>query len=678
MRLRTIATATFAVTLSSAGAYAQDASGSFDAKSAIETFFDNAASIGATTSTYGSIDTEGDTVTVSDVALTWTWNFTTDQGAGNAVNLSVKVPSLQLTSLGFDGTLYSADRIALPETDVSLTLDSEDEDFSYQFVMKDYVTESPSWAAVPALQENAAAPISRFAPIIDAVLKQNHAGASIGGMTGSFTAGQEKQTFEYGAATYGKLENGYLESFSMDGATTTQTMAPETSDPTLAGMPTSMTITYGPMKGEAIDMKPLVALLTGTGATEGPQPVVGSMSFGDMQLEAGDMASFTMGETKINDVTIDPSRGPILPEVDSIYNAVQSGEEPEFPTLMGLILDVYGAMGLGSYTVDGMDVSFPQGSATLGNFSLANLSSSGLGLVSLSGMKFEAPNAQGELGKVEVADVVFPERDNFITAIMASMAAMEPDPQIVMKAIPYLGRFTIGGLDIDSDDVGKIALGVFEARAANFIDAIPTQISLALEGLSIPAMLIQNPMAQGVLTAVGADPVQADGSLTLGWDENSQQVALDEDFRIASIGRLQLSAQLSGIPRFVFAEPQRIQEALVTAAIDGVTATFADEGITGFGINMMSQQSGMPPEQFPSIVAQQAEMQISAMTGNADLANSVSSALTTYLSDPQSISIAAAPNNPVPLAQVMGAVMTAPQALPGLLGFSIMANGTSQ
>jgi hypothetical protein len=52
----------------------------------------------------------------------------------------------------------------------------------------------------------------------------------------------------------------------------------------------------------------------------------------------------------------------------------------------------------------------------------------------------------------------------------------------------------------------------------------------------------------------------------------------------------------------------------------------------------------------------------------------VADALATFLGDPQSLSIAADPADPIPFAQIMGAAMTAPQALPGLLNLSVGAN----
>ncbi len=679
MRLRTIATASLAVTLSSAGAFAQDAaqSGSFDAQSAVESFLANPDVLGTTSSTVGSVTTDDQTVTATDISMTWSWTMGDADAEETAdVDLTVAVPTLEITDLTYTDT-YNADRITVPEVNVSFTMTGADQDLDYSFVVRDYVTTNASWAALPTLQENAAAPLSRFAPLLEAALEQSYDSARMGGMSGTITTGDDRQTFDYGPSTYGKLENGVIELFTIGAGTTSQTMA-QPADATAAGVPTTITINYGEATGEMMDIKPLVSLLTGSNAAEGPQTFIQSMSLGGIRFGAGDMANFSMGATTVSDVTIDPSRGPILTRADDIYTAVADNEEPDVGALMSFMLDTYGAIGIGSYQIDGFDMSFPQGEAQLGKVAIENLNAGGLGLLSFNGVSVRGSGADGALGKFEVADVTFPDRDAFMSAMMASMAGLEPTPQQVLQAIPYVGRITVSGFELNGSPVGDLALGLFEARATNFIESIPTQISLALEGFSMPATLISNPMAQGVFTAVGADPVQADGTITFGWDEANKQVSLDEDISVNNIGRLQMSAQMSGIPRFVFAEPQRIQEALVTAAIDGVSARFEDAGITEFGINMMAQQAGMPASEFPSIIAQQVQMQIAAMTGNPDLAEQVSGAISAFLSDPQSLAIAASPANPVPLAQVMGAAMTAPQAIPELLGLTIDANSAAQ
>ena len=520
--------------------------------------------------------------------------------------------------------------------------------------------------------------MSRFAPLIEAVVKHSYDSASVQGLTGTLVADGQTQTFSYGPSTYSNYRDGVLESFTIGEGTSTQTLPTPPSDVGAAPMPTELKMTYGGMVGESVDMNPLVTLLTGSGDGEGPQTIIGSMTFGKVEVEAGDLATFSMGETSASDITVDPSRGPILTQADTIATALADNEEPDVPSLVNLMLNLYGAFGIGSYEQGGIDVSFTEGTARLGSFVIENLNASGLGRLALNGASVESSDISGSLGKLEVADVVFPEREALLAAVMASATGIQPDPQTVMAALPYLGRLTISDLSFSDAARGDIALGLFETRAANFISSIPTQISIALEGLSFPAALLNNPMAQGVATAVGADPVKADGTITLGWDEASQLVSLDEDFEIDNIGRLQISAAMSGIPRFVFAEPQRIQEALVTAALNNVSARFDDEGITNFGMAMVSQQSGMPADQFPAIISQQVGMQVSQLTNNTDLAGEVSGALQAYLSDPQSLEISAAPAAPVPLAQVIGAVMTAPQALPQLLGLSIAANSAAQ
>ena len=52
----------------------------------------------------------------------------------------------------------------------------------------------------------------------------------------------------------------------------------------------------------------------------------------------------------------------------------------------------------------------------------------------------------------------------------------------------------------------------------------------------------------------------------------------------------------------------------------------------------------------------------------------VSAAVSAYLDNPGSLKIVAAPPSPVPVAQIMGAAMSAPQSVIGVLGINVTAN----
>lgn len=674
MRLRTIASATVAVSLGSTGAFAQD-SGSFDARSAIESFLTSPGDVAAQSGTVGSITTDGDTVTANDVEITWSFDVAPEESDATAtVEMVLSAPSVSITGLMFDG-VYTAQDITVPSISFDVELSGAPEGGTLEMELTDYSIKGATWAPLPVIAENPAAPVSRFAPLINHMVSQGYDSATLGGMTGTLVAGEERQSFDYQSSTYGAMRDGVLESFTIGSGVTRQTL---TADPALGPMPEELVVEYGETTGRTIDVKPFVALLTGEGASDGPQTFIGEMKAGSITASAGDQMSFNLGPTTLADLTIDPARGPLLPQIDVIVNQVADGGEPDVPNLINFMLNTYGAFGIGTYQLESMDVSFPGGLFKLGSFLLEGFSASGMETLALSGIEVQSPELNGSIGSAEMGDLVFPARDDFMAAMMASMVGTPPDPMLVMKAVPTVGRLALSDFDFDVPAMGNLALGLVELRATNYINAIPTQLSLMLDGLSVPAAFVQDPMAAGMITALGADPLTADGSITLGWSEGDKTVTLDKDLSIGQVGRLAISAQLSGIPQYIFTEPQRAQEALVTAAVDGLSARFEDAGITPFAINMIAQQSGMPAEQFPAIASQQAQFQLQALTGNAELADQVSSAVGAFLSDPQSLSISASPATAVPLAQIMGAVMTAPQALPELLSLSISANTAAQ
>lgn len=684
MRLRTIATATFAVTLSSAGAFAQDTAApetapppAFDALGAVQSFLTSPETLGAETATVGAVSDENGTITATDVSMSWQIMLGDGPADAADVTVTMTIPTLEIGDLAQDGATYSASLIAAPRSSLSISAEGATESFAYDATFNNYRVTNVTWKPFPAIVDDPERPISRFIPIVESMLDQSFDSARLGGITGTMTQDGSTQSFDYGPSTFGRYSDGMLESFTTGASSSTQSIdGAEAGGDAAAGaaVPTTLTINYGAGEGAMLDFKPLIGLLTGRGATDGPQTFMGSLSTGPITFGAGDVMSVRLGDANVSDVTIDSSRGPILPQLDGIYDAIATNAEPDPGVLIELLLNTYGAFGLGSYTIDGLTVATPQGSGEIGGFTIEKLDAGGLGRLAFDGLSIQSPLASGSLGKVELADVAFPERQAFISAMMASVAGLEPDPQTILKAIPFIGRFTIGDLDFSSGLIGDIALGLFETRTGNYVEAIPTEISVELQGLSFPAALLQNPMLQGAATALGADPVEASGVVALNWDEATQRVTLDEDVSITGVGRLAVNAAMSGIPRFVFADPNRVQEAIVTAAIDGFSARFEDEGVTQFALSTIAQQSGMPAAQYPAIISEQVGAQITMLTNDVALANSVSSAISSFLSSPQSLSIAANPSNPVPLAQVMGAAMTAPQAIPALLKLAVEAN----
>lgn len=667
MRLRLLAPALTFATLA-VPAYAQD----FDAAAAVEKFLTDAAPLGATEATVGEVSEEDGTVTATDVAMRWTTSFDTD-GATATVNAEVTMPTVDVSGLEETDDGYSADELAIPTIHLSIEVTGAEKPLSYDLTLSDYTLKGASWQSFPTIEANPAAPVSRFAPLVAWAVGQSYALNSIGGISGTVVAGEDRQQLDYGPFSLGPVENGTLAEFNYGELTIKQTA--DLPDGEGGTKPGEVTITYGPITGRNLDAKPLAALLTGIDAGDGPAEVAGNVTIDKVTVDAGGAYDFSIGNIVIDNFTIDPARGPLMPKLDDLVISAMKGEEPDPLSTINLALDLYGAYGFGLYSFRDLAVKAPDVDLSVGDIRSEGLSAEGLDRVAVENVSVSTPGGSGSLGTFEFGGITFPAREAVLDFIMQSMSGAEPTPQAVMAVLPTLGNLAVRALNVDAGPDGPVALDDFSLNLGGYIGAIPTEIAIALKGLVMPAALLPDPNTAMMAQMVGADPVRADGTVRLAWDEDTQRVELNENIDIGSIGRLQTDATLSGIPQVVFQDPQRIQEAVATAAVNGVMIHFEDAGITKFLLDMVAQQSGVPADQFIEGIAQQAEMQLAGITGDQAFAGNVAGAVRTYLTDPKSLTLSAAPANPVAVAQIMGAAMTAPAALPGLLNFSISANG---
>ncbi|MCF3934510.1 hypothetical protein L1787_13960 [Acuticoccus sp. M5D2P5] len=649
-------------------AYAQ--SGSFDAAAAVETFLTDASSYGAESASVGGVTSSGDVVTASDV--TWTWASTVgEENEEVTVNVTFTAPSVEIEGLMETADGYGAARIAIPEMALNIETTGTEEAFKYDVTATDYEIVNGSWQAFPTIADDESAPVSRFAPLVDWAVHQSYDSSSISKLTGNIIVAGDVQELSYGPVTVGPVRDGVHESFEYGPIESTQTTEIPNEDGTSTSV--DIAINYGASRGKDLDIRPFAAFLTGTGATDGPQPMIGLIELDSMSMSGGDMFNLSIGKNTIENITVDPSHGPLLEKLDSFVLALEADEEPDPQAMATLMMDVYGAFGIGKYGMDDITISTPEGTAGLESVTIEDLSAAGLGLLSVNGFSMDATEGTGSLGTFELADLVFPEREAFVNMMLSNMMGMPSDLQTTLGAMPYLGRITVKDLDITTPS-GEVKLGLFENKLEDYVPPIPTNISIELKGLELPAALLPDPQSQMMARAMQLDPVKADGTIKLRWDEDTQRVELDKDIDVDGVGRIQADATLSGIPKLIFENPSRANEAVATAAVNSLSATFTDEGVTRFILGMISEQAGVPAEQIVEGIAQQASMQVAMVTGDEQLSSEVSDTLSTFLNDPETLSFTASPAAPVAVAQIIGAAMTAPQALPGLLNLSLSAN----
>lgn len=676
MRLTILAPALSVVTLAAPHALAQEAAtGSFDPVAAVRGFLTDADLLGADAATVGSVTAEGEAVIATDVSMRWQTTFEAD---GDTVILSAAatMDRVEITGLAAQDGGFSAEEVSIPEASLLVAVEGAEEPLSYDVTIGDYRLVDASWPAFPQIEADPSRPVSRFAPLVDWSVNQSYARNEVGTIEGVVITGDGRQEISYGPISVGPVVNGTLESFEYGPVETTQEMEVPTDEG--GNEAANVSIRYGASRGENLDARPLAALLTGIGAGDGPQVVLGSTVLDGIDVDAGAAFSMSVGENRIENLTVDTSGAPLMERLDPIVVAALDADAPAPDALLPLVLDLYGAFGVGAYVFSDIEVAGSDFTMAMGEFVMEGLSRAGLDLFAIRGTEVNTPDGSGSLAAFELESLVFPEREAFMSTVMGGLMGMQPDLRATLDAAPYLGRLTVSGLEATTPMTGSIALGLFETRLEEFVEPIPTSIVMTLEGLSLPAAALGDPQMAGMAQAIGADPVTADADIELDWDEDTQDVDLELDLSVGAVGEIEGEARLGGIPRVIFENPARAQEALATASLGDMTLTFSDDGLTDFVLGMMSEQTGLSRQEFIQGIVQQIQMQGQMLGGDTALVAQVSNAVSAFLAEPRSLSLSMDPPAPVPFAQVMGAAMTAPNALPGLLGFAVSANADDE
>lgn len=656
--------------LASPAALAQNAASGFDPASAIQGFLTDEALLGASSATIGSLSQDGDTVTVDNVQMRWSATIAA-QDESVTVNVTADIPSLSVRGLAATDNGHSVEALQIPSANVSIEVEGAPEKIGYELTVTNYVMEGAEWLPFPVIEADPDKPVSRFGPLVDWAVSQSYERSGVDKVSGSFEADGEKQEFSYGPAFFGPVESGRLASLEYGPFSVKQSGEMPTAEGDTK--PIEISIDYGKVSAKDVDLNPVAQFLTGNGSATGLTPIMSSMTMDGFSIGAETEFTMSMGSLEADDLGIDPTRGPLLAKLDPIVAAGLAGTPPSPPELISLMLDMYGAYGIGRYEMSDMSVTGLDFSASVATMITQGLNSSGLERFAIEGVSVDGEQGKGALESFEIRNITFPEREAFMGFVMNQLIGV-PFTPADLAAIPTLGGISVKGLQSESPMSPTVQVDLFDLSLSGFVNAIPTSIAVTLEGLQLPLALVEQPMAQMVLGAVGADPVKADLSLTLGFDEGTGTFSLDNDTAVGNVGALTAEASLSGIPAVVLQNPMRANEAIATATINGIEIRFDDQGITPFVVGMMAEQAGISAAEFAQGMAQQVQLQIAMMTGDTALAEQLANTVSAYLTDPQSLLISARPANPVPIAQIIGAAMAAPQQIPQLLNLTISAN----
>ena len=206
---------------------------------------------------------------------------------------------------------------------------------------------------------------------------------------------------------------------------------------------------------------------------------------------------------------------------------------------------------------------------------------------------------------------------------------------------------------------------------------------------------VKDPSSQGTIDKLALQHI--DGALTMkgSWEIKPGTVNI-EDFGLdlANVGRLDLSLGISGYTmefmkslqetaKAAEANPdkQAAQQATGLAmmglmqqlTLNSAEIHFKDASITKRLLDYAGASQNVSGEQMANTLKGLAPIML-AQLNIPELQNSVSAAINSYLDKPESFTLDATPDKPIPFPMIVGAAMGAPNTIPKMIGLKVTAN----
>lgn len=221
----------------------------------------------------------------------------------------------------------------------------------------------------------------------------------------------------------------------------------------------------------------------------------------------------------------------------------------------------------------------------------------------------------------------------------------------------------------------------------------PMDFSGAAESFTLDLSLMEDEDQLAVMEALGLKEMEGYFEIEGSWNPNDGRIEFSQyDMTVVEAGTIGFTVDLGGYTPSLIASLRELQKQMAEnpdsdnsaqgLAILGLLQqmtfhsaeiSFADDTLTNKVLDYVAQNQGMRPAD----IANQAKAVVPfvlAQLNNPELTAQASQAVSAFLDDPQSLTVAARPDQPVPFALLMATAMTTPAELTRSLGVTVSAN----
>ncbi len=317
----------------------------------------------------------------------------------------------------------------------------------------------------------------------------------------------------------------------------------------------------------------------------------------------------------------------------------------------------------------------------LRDFHMNDFSIDGLGEFGFEGLE-GVVQGQGaiEMARFAFGGITFGGYEALTEMIAAGTAS---PPRDVSHLAPKLGFVEIAGIELQTPDIARLSVERFRSDFSDYAGLIPTRITAALKGLSIPVSAITDPSTRDMLRTLGYDRVVAGFGLDAAYDQAAKRLTLaDLNYGIEQMGWFSMSGAVSGMPIEALTDEALMQRITPELVLERAKFTFKDDSIVGKGLDLlagyMNAPAGMFRDQFADAmpfllsVAVQNDPQLMAIVNQSGLFKQLTPVVRDFVANPgSSITISIDPPAPVAFQAITDAVENTPKEVVPLLGLTI-------
>jgi len=247
----------------------------------------------------------------------------------------------------------------------------------------------------------------------------------------------------------------------------------------------------------------------------------------------------------------------------------------------------------------------------------------------------------------------------------------------------------VGGLTVGKGSTPAFQLEGISVAMSPYEPGGTMDYDIKVKDFTVDFTQVDDPKAKATMSELGYTTLTGRVNATGQWNAGNGDASMSQSIVLDDAAALNIDFAVGGYTPELIAAMQEMNKQMQEQSdqakglammglmqqlqIGNITVELVDDSATGKILDFVAKQQGSTREGIVAMAKGTLPFAL-AQLQNPDFAASVTAAVGAYLDNPGSLKIAAMPASPVPVAQIMGAAMAAPQSVIGVLNLKVTAN----